>query len=1257
MRERRDTILIVDDIEMDRAVLRDLLEGDYNLLEAESGVQAMLLLEEYHATIAVALLKMEIAMDNGHLVLEEIRSRGFLNEVPVVTIVTERSTENEAYAFELGASDIVIKPFEPHVVSGRLQNIAGLYYYRRHMGDLVEEQAQNLRESNEVLTDALSSVIEYRSMESGQHVLRIRMFTKILLRNVAKSCPEYDLDERKIGVISQAAAMHDIGKIAIPDSILNKPGKLTDEEFEIMKTHAVKGSELLETIAGLGNQEYLGYAYRICRYHHERWDGGGYPDGLKGEGIPICAQVAGIADCYDALTTDRVYKKAYTHEKAVNTILNGECGAFSPKLLECFKNVRGQFQAMALEYADGRASGIKFPEETILTNQSYGLNTPQLAQTKYFLLLRYLGCTVIEADVDNDIYHMVYAPDRDFDVLRTGGTFSEALNEFYRTCVYPDDRGPAEENMKGYLDRFFREGLLKKSREYRVFRKSLGAYHWYRCTTLRVDTENPHRHRAILIWQDIGADRAAVLDSLHRNGQADDMCQSIPGGIFLCRNDAELTILHKGAGFAGMFGYTETELWERFHGSFLRMVCQEDRKALQDNLFRQLFHGNLVECEYRVRCQNGTDMWVLGKCKMVEEDGEEHFYCVLVDMTRTRQNQEELRLSLERHQIIMDQTNDIIFEWDIMHDKVTYSPNWEKKFGYSPLSDKYQALIGIASHIHPDDTKNLRELMTQVRGGLPYAETEYRVAKSDGHYIWCRVRATAQIDADGKPIKAVGVIVDIDAEKRAAAKLQEKAEQDVLTGLYNKSAARARVERYLGNSAPQDVSAMLILDVDNFKLVNDRYGHMFGDAVLTHLAEQLKGLSHGGDVISRIGGDEFLVFLPLIPSREMAVEQAQNFISALRNAVHDVPETCELSCSIGVAFTPEHGTAFRNLFQRADLALYQAKKAGKNCLRVYESGDMDQLFSGDARHDDLHSALGARIDSDDENAIDEMGLMQYAFQRLYQSGDVDEAVHAVLKLAGERFNVSRAYIFENTEDDLYCRNTFEWCNKGITPQKSQLLMVSYEDDLGGTYQQNFNEDGIFYCPDIAQLPEEQYEVLAPQGIKSMLQCAILDQGAFKGYVGFDEDSGKRLWTQEQINALTLISELLSVFLLKKRAQDRTAATAASLRLLLDNQNAWIYLIDPETHELFYINQKTKLIAPDAEVGMCCHQAFFHRDTPCEQCPARGIRGKLNCTMEIYNPVLKVWSEADGSLVKWGDKDACLLTCRDITQFKEKKGEA
>ena len=327
---KRDTILIVDDMEVNRAILHGVFETQYNLLEAENGEQALLLLEAYHGQIAALLLDLMMPVMNGYQVMEEMRERGEFTDVPVVVITAEDSVEHEVRAFDLGASDIVKKPFEPHVVKRRIQNIIELNLHRLNQEELIAEQAARLRESNAVMIDALSSIIEYRSVETGQHIQRISMFAKVLLEDVSRCYAEYGLNEQNIDMIASASSMHDIGKIAIPDSILNKPGRLTPEEFEIMKTHSVKGCEILAGLDRMSDQEYLQYAYNICRYHHERWDGSGYPDGLKGDSIPVCAQVVGIADCYDALTTDRVYRKALPAGQAVNMILNGECGAFPP---------------------------------------------------------------------------------------------------------------------------------------------------------------------------------------------------------------------------------------------------------------------------------------------------------------------------------------------------------------------------------------------------------------------------------------------------------------------------------------------------------------------------------------------------------------------------------------------------------------------------------------------------------------------------------------------------------------------------------------------------------------------------------------------------------------------------------------------------------------------------------------------------------------------------------------------------------------
>ena len=409
----RNTLLVVDDVEVNRAILRALFENNYNILEAENGEQALLLLNQYKDSIAALLLDIIMPVKNGYEVMSDMNRTRLLKNIPVIIITSEDTIESEVRAFDLGASDIVMKPFEPHVVKRRVQNAIELNLHREHLEELVELQSVKLRESRDVLMDALSSVVEHRSVESGQHILRIRMFTKILLENIMHSYPEYDLSERTINIIASASALHDIGKISIPDAILNKPGPLTAEEFSIMKTHSEKGCEILSGLDRMDDKEYLRYAYRICRYHHERWDGKGYPDGLKGDSIPICAQAVGIADAYDALTTDRVYKKAFSPAKAYTMILNGECGVFSPKLLECFKSSREEFVRLTHSYADGHSPKADLRKAPALPQfrQTEEQDTQQYGQMKYAAMLRRADSTVMEVDLSTGIYHLVSCGD------------------------------------------------------------------------------------------------------------------------------------------------------------------------------------------------------------------------------------------------------------------------------------------------------------------------------------------------------------------------------------------------------------------------------------------------------------------------------------------------------------------------------------------------------------------------------------------------------------------------------------------------------------------------------------------------------------------------------------------------------------------------------------------------------------------------------------------------------------------------------
>lgn len=965
---KRDTIIIVDDMEINRAILRGVFEKDYNLLEAENGNQALLLVEQYHSNIAAMLLDLVMPVKDGFQVMTELGNSNRLAEFPVVVITAEDSAESEVQAFDLGASDIIMKPFEPHVVKRRVQNIIELNLHKLNQDELIEEQAAKLRESNEVMIDALSSIIEYRSVETGQHIKRIRMFTKILLEDAARSYPEFGLTERNIAIIVSASSMHDIGKIAIPDSILNKPGRLTPEEFEIMKTHSIKGCEMLAGLDRMSDREYLQYAYNICRYHHERWDGKGYPDGLKGESIPVCAQVVGIADCYDALTTDRVYKKALSPEVAFNMILNGECGSFSPKLLECFKNVRVTFANLSKEYADNnlQKSGNQTPSFNIKNNIDDSLDTLQLGQMKYFTLLRYMDSTVMEVDLNTGLYHVVYLSNKDFEPLKTGSRFSESIRSFTDQAVHPDDRAEMRAFLDDDMPGFFEAGYMKKSKKCRVYNKQQRQYLWCEVTVMRIDTGHPHQRKAVLIWKELNEEVIQAAE-IELSGYEDSILQSLLGGVQQCLNDQGYTILHVNEGFADLIGYSEQEIQEKFNNQYINLVYPADRQELTRQVKEQLKCGNSVEVEYRVTAKDGRVLWILDKGRVVTgNDGREYFISVLIDITQSKHAQEELRLTLERHKIIMEQTNDIIFEWDIVKDQVSYSSNWEKKFGYQPIKDMASQKIPEVSHIHPEELPNLIQLINDMASGVPYKEIEFRVADINGRYRWCKIRAACQFNDLGKPFKAVGVIMDIDKEKRASQALQDKAQRDELTRLYNRSTAQSEIDSYFEQKTASEQSAFLIIDVDDFKKINDCYGHMFGDTVLQKIAEELRRIFRSEDITARIGGDEFLIFMKNIPSEESATNRAQRIIDSFWQMQQDTGDRCPISGSIGIAFSPRDGEDFEVLFQRSDIALYSAKSQGKNRYMVFDKETMNRPFGVLEKQ----IVANTRIDSDYDGGLD-----------------------------------------------------------------------------------------------------------------------------------------------------------------------------------------------------------------------------------------------------------------------------------------------
>lgn len=362
--EHSDTkrkILVVDDSEMNRSLLCDMLSGKYEILEAENGLEASSILQSREQEIALMLLDIVMPKMDGFELLTVMNKNGWIKNIPVIIISAEAIPSYVDKAYDLGAQDYISRPFDERIVQRRVSNTLMLFVKQKELSNMVMEQFQRRENENALMLDIMSNIVESRNGESGLHVLHIRVLTEILLQELLEKTNRYPVSKEDIPLICNASSLHDIGKMTLPMDILNKPGKLTPEEFEVMKTHSIEGAELLRNLPMRENEPLVKIGYEICRWHHERYDGSGYPDGLKGDDIPITAQVVALADVYDALRSSRVYKPPYSHEKTIHMIMNGECGVFNPILLECLSELSD-----ALEEAVKVNSGSTISEEKMI---------------------------------------------------------------------------------------------------------------------------------------------------------------------------------------------------------------------------------------------------------------------------------------------------------------------------------------------------------------------------------------------------------------------------------------------------------------------------------------------------------------------------------------------------------------------------------------------------------------------------------------------------------------------------------------------------------------------------------------------------------------------------------------------------------------------------------------------------------------------------------------------------------------------------
>ncbi len=746
--------------------------------------------------------------------------------------------------------------------------------------------------------------------------------------------------------------------------------------------------------------------------------------------------------------------------------------------------------------------------------------------------------------------------------------------------------------------------------------------------------------------------------------------KNIDMGLMKGYLDADVSVQYVNDRALDYLGYTRQEFQNLFGNSMLAFVHPEDVSVVRDFTSELMETGRPRAFEMRAIRKDGKAITLKGRASCVldghgKQVGIYAFQDVTEELEKTqglqrsledkiseledlveveRAGREALRVSEERYKLIVDQSDSIAFDWDFKTDKIEFSDKYFEVFGQEAIPDNVSKNEEIRKFIHPDDIDIFERWVANTYKKNYSGKSEFRIMHVNGSYIWMQVSATSICDEYGRPIRSVGVFINIDRQKREMDSLMLKSQTDPLTKLYNKEETRRRIEEYMEDQ-PEKQAAFFIIDVDNFKGLNDSLGHQFGDTVLRSVAQNVRDMFRDTDVVGRLGGDEIAVFMGNITDESSIDRRAEKLVQTIQNAYFGMVSKYEITGSVGVAIYPKHGRTFEELYRRADIAMYKAKHSGKNCFNIYNESMEESLADGRV------SPEGTELAERRERALStyfESDFMYNVFELLYETKDMDVTVQMILELAGKRFDVDRVYVFEYDDVDRIS-NTYEWCASGILPEREKLQQISTEpfERLLSSY----DEDGLYYCEDVTALDNEARELLEEQGIKSMLHCAISEEGRRIGLVGFDVCRAMRKWSLDEVAALSYMSRVMSVFLMRKNMREELSATHDSYVQMIENLNGYIYVVDAETFDILYMNKAVRDLG--ISKGKKCFVEAFGREGRCEKCPVlRLTEQKPYDTEEIYSEVLNSWVLSAASKLRWVDgREAALVCCTNISKYK------
>ena len=677
------------------------------------------------------------------------------------------------------------------------------------------------------------------------------------------------------------------------------------------------------------------------------------------------------------------------------------------------------------------------------------------------------------------------------------------------------------------------------------------------------------------------------------------LTSNIPGGVSRCLPDDRLTITDINDGYLSILECGREDFHRHYQDSFAMTIHPEDRERVLKMISEQTGDDYILSLEYRIITAEGNIRWILDRGRLVREHGERFFYYhVVLDNTESKLNSDALALSEERYRIVTENADECLFDWNVLNNNIYFSPAYQKRFGDRDLHKAANA----------DDREVLDSFLCDVLSGHEgLHQAELRMGTADGDYIWCRVQGTPIVDSSCSVVRVVGIVKDISEQVREREELVMQAQTDSLTGLCDKGTTQTLIAEFLALSSPDRMHAVFICDIDNFKMVNDTFGHLYGDTILGDLASKLRSTFRGTDVVGRIGGDEFMILMKDVPSLALIHSKALE----IRSAFQQNYERFSSSGSIGIAIFPQDGMNFDELYQRADMALYSAKQSGKNRYMLYE--DVDN--PGDVLEKAKLCNIKTQPDQPQGQKSYSDNITEYVFKILYTMNDFEGAVNLALSVACRYFNMSRGYIFEYDVSRTMLGCTFEYCQSGIEPIIGNYPMRPA--DQYPLFIKHFEESDVFFLNSLDDVSDTAYrEQLGGEGVVNMLQCAFKDKGVRFGALGFDDcqHEGHRPNSKE-IETLSLLADIIGSYILKERSQKMLAANFQIQESILNSLRQWVFVVNLKW-ELIYFNDELRRFFPDTGLGKKCFSVLQGRDVPCENCPLEEMRRTGNSTYTI-----------------------------------------